>query len=193
MRTAVLLAAVATAALVAGCNRPATTTEASTTETTAASTATSTATETTATPSALPRPPAGQWRASIVMNGGAPRVATNCVTEQEVGFDRRPEGCSEFGSHMEGGAVVTHSVCSAQGVTVNSDTRAEGDFNSRYTTTGTIVAGGQTNRINATMEYLGPCPAGGAASSGAAPAAPAGEASSGEADSSAASESSSGQ
>ena len=95
----------------------------------------------------LPRPKTGNWKIQPTMAGMQLPATTVCYTEEIVSSDKWAQGiredsgveCSEQRTRMEGGAVVSHSVCTVEGRTMTTDVRAEGDFQSRYTTTMTTT------------------------------------------------------
>ncbi|MGZ8370485.1 MAG: DUF3617 domain-containing protein [Caulobacteraceae bacterium] len=91
----------------------------------------------------LPVPRAGKWKMTMTMSMMPQPVVTEmCLTpamltqvwtnqtQKEAGV-----ACSQNSARRDGLDVVGHSVCTMNKMTVTTDSRSSGDFNSRYTTT----------------------------------------------------------
>lgn len=121
------------------------------------------------------KPTPGKWRMTTQMvdlPAGMPALppVDICITPEMISDDRwaagpdgKPENCSEFRVAAVGGAVKTHAVCSAAGITSTIDSTISGDFTRRYVSETTLshspASPGAPNpmRMKATMERLGDC------------------------------------
>lgn len=93
-------------------------------------------------PAGMPKPRTGKWRLTTAMPDMPVRMPAQevCFTEQMVNDTEWSKGqmpkdmdCSEMSTRFVGGAIVSHSVCKVNGVTMTSDVRTSGDFQNRYT------------------------------------------------------------
>jgi hypothetical protein len=83
-----------------------------------------------------PRP--GKWRIAVEAMGQTMPATETCIeqttfadmqeTQQQAGVT-----CSENTMRREGRDIVGHSVCTIENMTITSDTRISGDFNTAYT------------------------------------------------------------
>lgn len=158
-----LLAAVAALALAAcgGSNTPAATDPAATPETAAATPAAPAATN------AINGPIAGKWQVTITSAGMTMPAQEICYEKQMTLEEAQKMGqdagmtCSEQTFAPDGKAG--HSVCTMQGMTVTSDYKVTGDFNTSYTMEMTSsmdpAPPGVTNPSTTTvkMDRLGDC------------------------------------
>lgn len=121
-----------------------------------------------AAPSDIPKPKLGKWKMTMNIPGMAEAQSVSvCLTADmidDMNNYAKASGqtdCSENSTRREGAAVVTRAVCKSRGMTSTIVTRAEGDFNSRYTVETSIATdppsptGPSTTRTLA--EYVGPC------------------------------------
>lgn len=126
-----------------------------------------------AAPAAM-KPSPGKWKMTAKMDGlpagmdGLPPVEI-CLTKADIDRDAWATGpdaadnCSKVETRVAGGALVTHAVCSSNGITTTMDVTARGDMTKRYTVE-TIMktepaAPGAPNpmKMSVVAERLGDC------------------------------------
>jgi len=170
MRLAVTVAAIAALGLAAcGENAPATTDGATATPAAAEPAAPVAA----ATAPDMEGPAAGRWSVTVTAMGQTMPATETCYAkqtsiaesqkmQQQAGIE-----CSEQSYKREGDAIVGHSVCTSdvagKKMTITSDMRVTGDFNTRYTMDMTNrmdpppMPGMEEQKIIMTAERLGDC------------------------------------
>lgn len=121
-------------------------------------------------PNALTGPSAGLWRSTTTTAGMALEPTETCydrqMTMEDMQAVQEAAGviCSENTYNTTPNGIAGHSVCKMGGMTITSDTRIAGDFNTGYTTeiisTMDPAPPGVPNPSTTTvkMERLGDCP-----------------------------------
>lgn len=116
----------------------------------------------------IPRPKIGKWNMTMDIAGMPQKQSVAVCLTQEMIDDMKgyaqssgQTSCTSNETRREGAAVVTRAVCDSHGTKSIIVTRAEGDFNSRYTVVTSIKSdppGASGEMTSSTLaEYLGPC------------------------------------
>jgi len=112
----------------------------------------------------LPRPKVGKWKLAMNIPGApGPQNVEICYTQemiddmQSMSADMPNTDCGEPTIIRDGGAWVTKVSCTSNGQESTVVTRAQGDFNSRYTVDMSVVGDVGNMTTKTTAEYLGPC------------------------------------
>lgn len=116
----------------------------------------------------IPKPKLGKWKMTMNIPGMPEAQSVSiCLTADmidDMNNYAKASGqtdCSENATRREGAAVVTRAVCKSHGTTSTIVTRAEGDFNSRYSVETSIATDppspGGTTTTRTLAEYVGPC------------------------------------
>ncbi|MFI4975665.1 MAG: DUF3617 domain-containing protein [Caulobacterales bacterium] len=112
----------------------------------------------------LPRPRAGMWEITEVMNGRT-HTMRNCESGRPFAPRELGKGCLKFEFKRSFlGAISIDASCQMHGVSSQMHATASGDFNSDFTTDteGSFSIGGrpaQTISSHAEHRYIGPCAA----------------------------------
>jgi hypothetical protein len=114
-------------------------------------------------------PSAGKWRVTIssegmpVMPNEVCYKAKTTLAEAEQAQRQAGVTCSEQSYRREGDAIVSHSVCTVQGMKMTTDMRVTGDFNAKYTMDMTTTMdpapapGMGTTKMSIVSERIGDC------------------------------------
>ena len=112
----------------------------------------------------LPRPKVGKWKLAMNIPGApGPQNVEICYTQkmidemQSMSANMPNTDCDTPSITREGGAYVTKVSCTANGKKSAVVTRAQGDFNSRYTVDMSVISDDGNMTTTTTAEYLGPC------------------------------------
>jgi Protein of unknown function (DUF3617) len=118
--------------------------------------------------SAIPKPKIGKWKMTMNIPGmAAAQSVSVCLTPEmleDMNNYAKASGqtnCSENSTRREGAAVVTKAVCESHGVKSTIVTRAQGDFDSRYTVETSISSDPPSptgpSTTSTLAEFVGPC------------------------------------
>jgi hypothetical protein len=116
---------------------------------------------------AMAGPIAGKWRMTISASGVSLPPQDKCFDHQisfaEAQGQQQAAGmtCSEHAITPTADGLMDHSICTKDGVTVTTDTKMTGDFNSAYTLeSSTTMTGAPAPAMTIIkMERLGDCDA----------------------------------
>jgi hypothetical protein len=125
--------------------------------------------EVVAPPELVDGPAAGKWKITTAMAGQTMPSQEICYHKQ-VSFAEAQEmqqqagvTCTEQSYKREGGVMVGHSVCTANGTKMTTDMRVTGDMNTKYTMDMTTsmdpppMPSMAETKMSITMERLGDC------------------------------------
>lgn len=125
-------------------------------------------------PADLPHPRSGEWSVSEEGAGGGFHTTT-CVTDRPFDIGKVKAYCQSFVYHRTAtGGIVVDAQCGKGPVSSSLHVTAEGDFGSAYATDTQMsftLGAGQAAHVTHTRmnyRYLGPCPATEAADAGQA-------------------------
>lgn len=114
-------------------------------------------------------PAAGKWKVTTTASGQTMPSQEICYKKQvsfaEAQDMQKQAGvvCSENSYKRDGAVMIGHSVCTMQGMTMTTDTRVEGDMNTKYTMDMTTrmdpppAPNMAEQKMSIVMERLGDC------------------------------------